>query len=129
MELEYIEDIKDDIINMITNDLKRRDAFESCVSRVVFENDYYMSDEMPIERDCHYIAIGAYAVESNNTKNLPDEVSITGLLDSNSKNLLDEIKRSIGVIKSGAYDDSLTEEDNIYIFEDIKLIESSELLK
>ncbi|MDU4860750.1 MAG: hypothetical protein E6356_17775 [Terrisporobacter othiniensis] len=129
MELEYIEDIKDDIINMITNDLKRRDAFESCVSRVVFENDYYMSDEMPIERDCHYIAIGAYAVESNNTKNLPDEVSITGLLDSNSKNLLDEIKRSIGVIKSGAYDDSLTEEDKKYIFEDIKLIESSELLK
>lgn len=129
MELEYIEDIKDDIINMITNDLKRRDAFESCVSRVVFENDYYMSDEMPIERDCHYIAIGAYAVESNNTKNLPDEVSITGLLDSNSKNLLDEIKRSIGVIKSGAYDNSLTEEDKKYIFEDIKLIESSELLK
>lgn len=129
MELQYIEDIKDDIINMITNDLKRRDAFESCVSRVVFENDYYMSDEMPIERDCHYIAIGAYAVESNNTKNLPDEVSITGLLDSNSKNLLDEIKRSIGVIKSGAYDNSLTEEDKKYIFEDIKLIESSELLK
>lgn len=129
MELEYFEDIKDDIINMITNDLKRKDPFKYCVSRVVFENDYYMSDEMPIERDCHYIAIGAYAVESNNTKNLPKMVSITGLSDSNSKNLLDEIKRSIEVIKSGAYDNSLTEEDKKYIFEDIKSIESSDLLK
>lgn len=25
-----------------------------------------MSDEKPIERDCHYIAIRAYAIETNN---------------------------------------------------------------
>lgn len=54
---------------------------------------------------------------------------ISILLDSNSKNPLDEIKRSIEVIKSGAYDNSLTQEDKKYIFEDIKLIESGDLLK
>ena len=129
MELEYLEEIKDDVTSLINSSLKSCSEFKSCVARVAYENDLYMSDEMPIERDCHYIAIGAYAVESNNTKNLPKMVSITGLLDSNSKNLLDEIKRSIEVIKSGAYDNGLTEEDKKYIFEDIKLIESGDLLK
>lgn len=129
MELEYLEEIKEDVISLINSSLRTCSEFEACVARVVYENDYYMSGKMPIERDCHYIAIGAYAVESNNTKNLPDEISITGVRDSNSKNLLDEIKRSIEVIKSGKYDNDFADKDKKYIYEDINLIENSDLLK
>lgn len=129
MELEYLEEIKNDVASLINSSLRSCSEFKGCVARVAYENDYYMSDEMPIERDCHYIAIGAYAVESNNVKNLPDKISITGSLDSESKNLSDEIARSIKVIKSGEYDGDLTDEDKKYIYEDIKLIEDSDLLK
>lgn len=111
MELEYIGDIKDDVYNMISNENKRNPILKSCIARVIYENDYYMSDERPIERDCHYIAIGAYAIETNNFDELIDDI-------------IQEIKRSIDAIESGEYDNELTEEDKRYIFEDIEKIKN-----
>lgn len=116
MDISYLKDIKDDVFNMIENESKRNHIFQSCVARVIHENDYYISDEMPTERDCYYIAIGIYTIESDNKLNLADKVK-------------KEIKRSIATIKSGKYDKCFTEEDKKYIYEDIKTIENSDLLK
>ena len=90
------------------------EAFKVGVARVIYENDYYMSDERPVEKDCHYIAIGAYAVESNNIDELEGMV-------------LDEIKRSINTIESGKYNDSFSEEDEVCIYDDINKIKNSKL--
>lgn len=116
MELEYFEDIKDDVNEMINSDMKFGSAFKACVARVIHENDLYMSDEKPVEKACHYIAIGAYAIETDNIKNLDSKV-------------LNEINRSFNIIKSGRYNKYFTDQDKEYIDKDINLIENSNLLK
>lgn len=109
LELAYIEDIKDDIKSMINTTMRYGEVFQTGVARVIFENDYYMSDERHIERDCHYIAIGVYAIESSNISELDEKV-------------LKEIRRSIGIIESGEYDNEFTDEDKKHLKEDIKII-------
>lgn len=114
MELEYLEEIKDDVISMIKSTMSYNETFKVGVARVIFENDYYMSDERPIEKDCHYISIGAYAVESNNIDELECDV-------------IAEIKRSVNTIESGKYNDNLTDEDKNYIYDDINKIKNSKI--
>ena len=116
MELEYLEDIKEDVNDMIYNDMKLGSDVKACIARVIHENDLYMSDEKPVEKACHYIAIAAYAIETNNIKNLDSKV-------------LNEINSSFEIIKSGKYSNFFTEEDKVYISKDIKTIEESMLLK
>lgn len=115
MELKYFEEIKDDVISMIKSTMSYDETFKVGVARVIYENDYYMSDERTIEKDCHYIAIGAYAVESNNIDELECDV-------------LDEIKRSVNTIESGKYNESFTNEDKTYIYDDIDKIKSMILM-
>lgn len=116
MELEYLEDIKDDVNDMISNDMKFGSEIRACIARVIHENDLYMSDERPVEKACHYIAIATYAIETNNIKSLDSKV-------------LNEIKISFEIIKSGKYSKFFTEEDKFYISKDIKTIEESKLFK
>lgn len=115
MELDYFEEIKDDVIEMISSDAKFGSTFKACVARVIHENDYYMSDERPVEMACHYIAIGAYAVTTDNIKNLNVKV-------------VDKIKESYEIINSGKYDKYFTEEDKKHIKEDLIKIQNSNLL-
>lgn len=115
MELEYFEEIKDDVIEMIESDLKYGSTFKACVARVIHENDLYMSNEKPVEMACHYIAIGSYAT-IDNIKNLDLKV-------------LDKIKQSYEIINSGRYDKYFTEEDKKYIKKDLNTIKNSDLLK
>lgn len=115
MELEYIEDIKNDVEEMINSDIQQGSIFKACVARVIHENDLYMSNEKPVEQACHYIAIGVYAVKTNNIDNLDPKV-------------LDKIKKSYEIISSERYDKYFTEEDKKYIKEDINKIRNSNLL-
>lgn len=114
MELEYLEEIKDDVISMIKSTMSYGETFKVGVARVIYENDYYMSDERPIEKDCHYIAIGAYAVETNNA----DELEC---------NVLDEIKRSINNIETAKDNYNFADEDRKYIYDDINKIKKSKI--
>ncbi|MBN8046934.1 hypothetical protein J0A94_03770 [Paraclostridium bifermentans] len=116
MELEYLEEIKEDVEELIRATKKFGSEFKACVARVIHENDLYMSSEKPVEMACHYIAIAAYAVITDNIKNLDSKV-------------LDKIKQSYEIINSGRYDKYFTEEDKKYIKEDINTINNSDLLK
>lgn len=123
IELEYLEDIKGYIEESIEQMKKGGYGFETGIHWAVHENDC-MDDDYKEVRDCHYIGMGAYSVETNNIENIPEIVSVIG----KDKMLLHEIKRSVDVIKSGKYDNYFTEEDKKYIYEDIKTIENSDLL-
>lgn len=115
MELEYFEEIKDDVIEMIESDMKYGSTFKACVARVIHENDLYMSSEKPVEMACHYIAIAAYSATTDNTKNLDSKV-------------LEKINQSYKIINSGRYDKYFTEEDKKFIKQDLDTIKSSDLL-
>lgn len=115
MELEYLEDIKEDIEEMINSDMQQGSTFKTCVARVIHENDLYMSNERPVEQACHYIAIAAYAATTNNIDNLDSKV-------------VNKIKQSYEIISTGRYKKYFTEEDKKYIKEDINKIKNSNLL-
>lgn len=113
MELEYLEDIKEDFIDTYKNHIDR-DGLNPCVNWFISENDLYMTDKYPVEDACHYIAIGAYLICKNKIKDL-------------DKNILNKIKESYSLIKGGIYDKYFTEEDKKYIDEDIETIKQSNL--
>lgn len=115
LELEYLEEIKEDVKAMINTMINNKEKFKTGVAWVIHENDLYMSDKKPIEQACHYVAIGAYAVDTNNITEIEEKV-------------LKKIKESINVIESGKYDVNFTDEDKKYIYEDIERIKNSELL-
>lgn len=115
MELDYLDDIKDDVDELINSMIEHNYGFIVGVNRVIEENDYYISDERPVEMACHYIAIGAYAAITDNIKNL-------------DKKVVDKIKESYEIINSGRYDKYFTEEDKKYIKEDLIKIQNSNLL-
>ena len=115
MELEYLEEIKDDFIN--TYDVHLKDSgLNPLVNWFIHENDLYMTDEYPVENACHYLAIGAYLIYKNNIEELNNKI-------------LEKIKESYNLINSGIYDENFTEEDKVYIKQDIKKIEESKLFK
>lgn len=116
LELEYLEEIKNDVKEMIDTMISNGENFNTGIAWVIHENDLYMSDEKPVEEACHYVSIGAYAVETNNIDNLEEKV-------------LKRVKESINIIESGKYDSEFTEEDKKYIYEDIRTINNSKLLK
>lgn len=115
MELDYLDDIKYDVDELINSMIEHNYGFIVGVNRVIEENDYYMSDERPVEMACHYLAIGAYTATTNNIKKLGEKV-------------LDKIKESYEIINSGKYDKYFTEEDKKYIKEDLVKIKNSNLL-
>ncbi len=115
MELDYLNDIKDDVDELINSMIEHNYGFVVGVNRVIEENDYYMSNERPVEMACHYIAIGAYTATTNSIKNLGEKV-------------LEKIKESYEIINSGIYDKFFTEKDKKYIKEDLIKIKNSNLL-
>jgi hypothetical protein len=112
MELTYVEDIKDDVQEMINSMIEHNYGFTVGVNRVIAENDYYMSSKRPIERDCHYVAIGVSTIETGNIGNLAISIK-------------NEIKRSVENIEKGLYDNYFTKEDKKYIKRDIETIKQS----
>ena len=113
VELEYLEDIKDDFIDTYNNHIDR-DGLNPCVNWFIHENDLYMTDEYLVENACHYLAIGAYLIYKDEIKELDKEI-------------LNRIKESYYLIKSGMYDKYFTEEDRKYIMEDVERIKQSNL--
>ena len=113
MELEYYDDIKDDFINAydVYMELSGLNPF---VHWFIHENDLYMTEKYPVENACHYLAIGSYLIYKNKIKELDNKI-------------LDKIKRSYHLIKSGIYDKYFTEEDKKYIKKDIEIIKQSKL--
>lgn len=115
MELEYFEDIKDDFIDTYKNHVKR-DGLNPCIKWFIHENDLYMTEEYPVENACHYIAIGSHLICENKINELDDKI-------------VNRIKESYDLIKSGKYDKYFSEDDKKYINKDLKTIEDSELFK
>lgn len=115
MELNYLEDIRDDVYQLINSMIEHNYGFLVGINRVIEENDYYMSTERPIEMACHYIVIGSYAATTNNIE----------ILD---RRILDKIKESYNIINSGVYDKYFTKEDKNNIWQDLNLIKGTNLL-
>lgn len=115
VELTY-EEIKDDVEELINSMIDHNEGFVVGVNRVIAENDYYMSDKRPADRDCHYISIGISTIKTNNINNLEESIKA-------------EIRRSIENIEDGKYNKYFSEEDRKYIYDDILSIKESNLLK